>query len=137
MLTEICAEVRNWFADDADKHVGVFEIKNGVLAPLDFLAEGQYFRIIGSKYNDGVYAYPDANLVDESFFGAVWAMKVPPDFLKICREIGEYEEKYGSTAYVSESWGGYSYTLPTGNNGAPMSWQERFASKLNRYRKVF
>lgn len=136
MLTEICAEVRNWFADDEDKHVGVFEVKNGVLAPLDFLTEGQYFRIIGSKYNDGVYAYPDANLVDEDFSGAVLAMKVPPDFLKLCCEIGEYEEKYGSTAYVSESWGGYSYTLPTGENGAPMSWNERFAKRLARWRKM-
>lgn len=136
MLTEICAEVRNWFADDADKHIGVFEIKNGVLAPLDFLAEGQYFRIIGSKYNDGVYSYPDCNLVDESFLGAVWAMRVPPDFLKLCEDIAAYDAEFGGAGYTSESFGGYSYTLPTGESGAPLSWNERFSKRLSRWRKM-
>ena len=136
MLNEICAEIRNWFALDEDKHVGVFEIKDGTLAPLDFVADGQYFRIVGSKFNDGVYQYPASNLTDESFFGAVWAMRVPQDFIIAAKDIENYAEKYANNAYSSESFGGYSYTMATDENGAPMSWKTRFAKTLNKWRKL-
>ena len=81
MLTEICAELRNYFEVPNGRHFGKFEISGGSIAPLDFLQEGQYFRIIGSVFNDGVHQYPASNLTDEVFHGAVWAMAVPQSHL--------------------------------------------------------
>ena len=86
MLYELCAEVRNWFV--SEKHNGIFTVKDGNM-PLDFLQDGQYFRILGSVYNDGVYQYP-AVLTDEVFEGQIWAMRVPPAFIALSGEIDEY-----------------------------------------------
>ena len=65
MLTAICAELRNWFVVPNGVHIQAYTISGGSIAPLDFLQEGQYFRIIGSVFNDGVYQYPAADLTDE------------------------------------------------------------------------
>ena len=91
MLTEICAEIRNYFEVPNGRHFGTFTISGGSIAPLDFLQEGQYFRIVGSVFNDGVYQYP-AKLKDEVFEGAVWAMAVPPTLIALSAEIEEYQK---------------------------------------------
>ena len=70
MLTELCAEVKNYFIQEI--FFDTYEIKGGKIAPLDFLQNNQYFRIVGSVFNDGVYqntAY--LTLTDEIFSGAV------------------------------------------------------------------
>ena len=103
--------------------------------PLDFLQDGQYFRILGSVYNDGVYQYP-AVLTDEVFEGQIWAMRVPPAFIALSGEIDEYIAKNAESPYTSESFGGYSYTKATGESGAPLTWREAFASRLNAWRKI-
>ena len=143
MLTEICAELRNWFVVPDGVHIGTYTISGGSIAPLDFLQEGQYFRIVGSVFNDGVYQYPATSLTDEVFEGAVWAMAVPSDVITLAGEIGEWKTKYGAAAaspFTSESFGGYSYTKSggasvTGTTGT-MSWQTQFKSRLNRWRKL-
>ena len=137
MLTEICAEIRNYFEVPNGRHFGTFTISGGSIAPLDFLQEGQYFRIVGSVFNDGVYQYP-AELKDEVFEGAVWAMAVPPTLIALAAEIKAYNDSdAGKTSpYTSESFGGYSYTKATDATGAPISWQKAFASRLNRWRKL-
>ena len=138
MLTELCAELRNYFEVPNGRHFGKFEISGGSIAPLDFLQEGQYFRIIGSAFNDGVYQYPDTSLTDEVFEGAVWAMAVPPSIIALSAEIKAYNDSDAGQAspYTSESFGGYSYTKATDANGAPIGWQKAFASRLNRWRKL-
>ena len=138
MLTEICAELRNWFVVPNGRHFGKFEISGGSIAPLDFLQEGQYFRIVGSVFNDGVYQYPATSLTDEVFEGAVWAMAVHPSVIALAAEIEEYNKSDAGKAspYTSESFGGYSYTRATDANGAPIGWQKAFASRLNKYRKL-
>ena len=138
MLSEICAEVRNYFCSDADKYIGTFTISGGVIAPSDFLAEGQYFRVIGSTFNDGVYKYPAEGLTDEVFSGAVWAMRVPPDFLALTEEIKAFTagDAGKPSVYTSESFGGYSYSKATNADGSPLTWQGAFRARLNRYRKV-
>ena len=82
MLTELCHELKNYFLRDRvnDIHPGSYTISGGDIEPLSFLAEGQYYRIVGSIFNDGVHKYGDATdtLDDETFEGAVWAMAVPP-----------------------------------------------------------
>ena len=140
MLTELCAELRNYFEVPNGRHFGKFTISGGSIAPLDFLQEGQYFRIVGSVFNDGVYQYPATSLTDEVFEGTVWAMAVPSDVITLAGEIGEWETKYGAAAaspFASESFGGYSYTKAGGASGASaVSWQTQFKSRLNRWRKL-
>ena len=138
MLTELCAELRNYFEVPNGRHFGKFEINGGSITPLGFLQEGQYFRIIGSVFNDGVYQYPATSLIDEVFEGAVWAMAVPPTLIALSAEIEAYNESDAGKAspYTSESFGGYSYTKATDASGAPIGWQKAFASRLNKYRKL-
>ena len=138
MLTEICAELRNYFCTDADKHFGRFEVSGGNIAPLDFLQEGQYFRIVGSVFNDGVHQYPASGLTDEVFDGAIWAMRVPLDIVELSTDVQKFVESDAGkpSAFTSESFGGYSYSRATNPDGSPLTWQGAFRSRLNKYRKV-
>lgn len=138
MLTELCAEIRNYFLMPNGIHTGTFSISGGELAPSDFLKEGQYFRIVGSTFNDGVHQYPAVGLVDESFAGAVWAMAIPPAVIALSDEIKVFCESDAAkvSQYQSESFGGYSYTKATDKDGAVLSWQTVFAKRLNKYRRM-
>ena len=136
MLTEVCAELRNYFVKDI--HNGTFKIVGGKIAPLDFLQNGQYFKIHGSIFNDGVYRYPESGLVDETFSGEIWALAVPPTLIALVADIEDYEKKAKENVspFESESFGGYSYTKATDGNGSPLTWKTVFAKKLNRWRKI-
>ena len=135
MLTEICAEIRNYFP--VEKRHGEFTISGGSIAPLDFLRNGQHFRIVGSVFNDGVHQFPADDLKDEKFTGEVWAMAVPPTVIALANTISEYEKKNaGNSGFVSESFAGYSYTRATDENGCPASWQKVFSAQLNKFRRV-
>ncbi len=142
-LTELCAHLRNWFVrSEADKHYGVFEIKDGTI-DLPWLADGQYFRVIGSVFSDGIHQYPASFPVDETFGGEIWAMAVPSDVIALSEEIGAWNDKYGAAAsspFNSESFGGYSYTKSggasvSGSTGI-VSWQTQFKARLSRWRKL-
>ena len=65
MLDELCKELNNYFVEET--RFGDFQILDGEILPLDSLKEGQFFRIVGSTLNDGVYQYPASNLSDEAF----------------------------------------------------------------------
>lgn len=138
MLTDLCQELHNWF--EKDKEYGEFEIAGGALTA-SFLQEGQYFRIVGSIFNDGVWRYGDSDLTDETFNGAVWALAIPPAVLELNDEIDSWIEQYGAaqnSPYSSESFGGYSYTKGTssGSGGDKSTWQGVFAPRLSRWRKM-
>ena len=136
MLTEILAYLRNYFV--VETHEDTFEIVGGVL-PLGFLQKGQYFRIIGSIFNDGVYCCTeDLKLTDETFTGKIEALAIPPDLIKLAEEITDYmqSDEAKPTALTSESFGGYSYTKATESSGAAASWQTVFAARLRRWRKI-
>lgn len=137
MIGDICAHIHNYFAKDEQKHNGTFKVENGNIVA-DFIADGQYFRVIGSTFNDGVYRYPATSLTDEEFTGSVWALSIPPDLVKLAEEITEYNESDMAkpTMYVSESFGGYSYTKATDSNGAAIGWQTAFAGRLRKWRKM-
>ena len=139
MLTDLCQEIRNWF--DRERHFGTFTISGGVLtAPI--LPNGQYYRIIGSVFNDGVHKRGDAAdvLTDETFDGAVWALAIPPAVLELNDEIDAWIEAYGEKAagpFVMESFGGYSYTKATSaGSGNQSTWQGAFRSRLSKWRKM-
>lgn len=137
MLTDLCQELHNWF--EVEKHYGEFEIAGGALTA-SFLQPGQYFRIIGSIFNDGVWQYGDT-LTDETFDGAIWAMAIPPAVLELNEQIDSWLKQYGETQnspYSSESFGGYSYSKnsSSGSGADKSTWQGVFAPRLNKWRKM-
>lgn len=139
-LTELCACLRNWFVrSDADRRVGTFEVVGGCI-DLPWLADGQYFRILGSVFNDGVHQYPAVGLTDEVFDGAVWAMAVPPDVVSLADEITAWEKKYADVVqspYKSESFGGYTYTKADSSAAeGGLSWTTVFKGRLRPWRKL-
>jgi len=150
MLTELCQEIRNWFVrKDADMHHGTFEIRGGaIIAP--FLVSGQYYRIIGSIFNDGVHQYgkeADGELTDETWDGSVWALAIPKEIVELAGEIEAWRAKYEAadspamSPFTSENYfGDYSYSKSGGGNGASgsaaASWKLQFSAALNRWRKI-
>lgn len=151
MLTEICAEIKNYFAYESDRHIGDFAIVNGQITPsLDFPTD--YIRIVGSRLNDGVHKISDFAehpLQDESFHGAVWIMSPPAHFIALAEEIQSWQDAYGKSdsvamgPYQSESFGGYSYSKSSGGNSNGSggdsnvpTWQSQYASRLKIYRKI-
>ena len=147
MLTAMCREVNNYFIKDKSCiHLGDYSVTDGTItgvsSPFDYLKIGQYFRIVGSDLNDGVYKYTGERietLKDETFEGAIWAMSVPTDFIALADEITVWVTEYGgavNSPYQSESFAGYSYSKASGANGGDVSWKSQFKSRLNAYRRV-
>jgi len=146
MMTEMCQDLRNWF--DRGQYPGRYVISGGAFtAP--FLVDGQYYRIVGSIFNDGIhqYGHEEANeLTDEAFEGSVWALAIPRQFVADAAEIAAWQEKYETansaamSPYMSESFGGYSYqkgsALTSKDTGGGVGWRSTFASKLNMWRKL-
>ena len=141
MIDQICAHIHNYFTDPEDIRAGDYAISGGAI-DLPFLMNGQYFRIVGSTLNDGVYQYPAEGLLDERFTGEIWPMKVPRDLRALAVEIALWKEKYGAAAaspYQSESFDGYSYTKASAGNGqtgGADAWMSIFAPRLNAWRKL-
>ena len=144
MLTEICQEIRNWFKQSS--YYGKFTITDGIIDLSELngaIKDGQYIRIIGSTFNDGVWQYPTQILQDETFEGTVWALNIPLAVLKLSEDIDAWEKKYNNpespavSPYQSESFGGYSYSkASSGSSGNMVTWKSVFADKLNRWRKI-
>lgn len=142
MLSELCQELKNWFDRGQPRLHGAFEISGGKIVDSDFtsiIQNEQYFRIIGSVFNDGVHREGD-KLIDEMFVGSIWLMAVPRDVMLLANEIESWNEKYSESVnspFSSESFGGYSYTKAGGNaSSSNPSWQSVFATKLNKWRKI-
>lgn len=138
MLEAVLRHLNNWFLIDNGIHSGTYTIQGGSIT-LPFLVSGQYFRICGSVFNDGVYQYGDVmNLTEETFDGTVWALAVPKAMLALAEEISVWQEKNGEAGpYTSESFGGYSYTRATNSQtGQAAGWQDVFRSRLNPWRKM-
>lgn len=138
MLEQILDYLHNYFLKEVYR--GTFVVESGSVKNVDFLQNGQYFKVVGSVFNDGVYRYPNTELTDETFTGEIWAMAVPPSVIALSVEIQEWVTKYGETTnspFNSESFGGYSYTKGgTGNGGNAGTWQGVFGSRLSRWKKI-
>lgn len=142
-LNLICTYLNNWFW--RDKYEGDFTISDGSIS-LDSLKEGQYFRIVGSIFNEGIHIYPASDLKDEEFKGQVWGMVIPEDIISLASDLNEWLAKYGTAGsealspYTSESFNGYSYSKNAGGSdgsgAGSNSWQSAFASRLMPYRRL-
>ena len=139
MLEQVLMHLKNWFLVPGGIHEGTYTIEDGGIA-LPFLANGQYFRICGSVFNDGLHQYPSGDLKTETFDGAVWALAVPQAVIDLAFEIEEWETKNGDASvspYQSESFGGYSYSKATDSaSGGAVTWQSAFRSRLSAWRKL-
>ena len=141
MLEQVLMHLKNWFLVPGGIHEGTYTIEDGGIT-LPFLANGQYFRICGSVFNDGLHQYPAVDLTDETFTGSVWALAVPNAVVTLSIDIAAWEEKNGEAVlspYTSESFGGYSYTKASGGNAdtsAATGWQGAFRGRLNDWRKL-
>jgi hypothetical protein len=142
ILTEVCEYLNNYFWEK--KISGNFTISDGAIDAIG-LKEGQFFRIVGSTFNDGVHVYPANDLKDEEFNGSVWAMAVPQAVIAIVSDISEWQTKYGNvnseamSPFASESFAGYSYSKSgsgNANGGSNITWQDVFGGRLNKYRKL-
>lgn len=155
-LSEICLECKNFFLKNgnSDIHSGTYRIQDGAISNTDFLIENQYFRIVGSKLNDGVYRNDSeslSKLANETFDGAIWDMSVPPAFVKMCEEISKWEEKYGgvngvanspysshseSFSKYSESWSKSSGGSNADGSASGNTWQGIYANQLRKWRRL-
>ena len=151
MYSQICRELNNYF--EYDKVFGRFEIINGsLILPQHLITEkgetlriqdDQYFRIVGSVFNDGVYQFPATGLHDEAFDGALWLLAFPIDFVALVSDIEEWQKKNGGvdsaamSPFTSESFGGYSYSKGANDTGkGDNTWQGAFKARLNAYRRI-
>ena len=139
MLEQVLMNIRNWFTVDGGIHSGTFTIKDGGIT-LPFLADGQYFRICGSVFNDGLHQYNVLDLIDETFTGTIWALAIPKSVIELADEIQKWQEKNGEASvspYQSESFGGYSYSKATdAETGGEVTWQSAFKQQLSAWRKI-
>ena len=149
MLTEICGYLRNWFCDDSDIIVGNIVVGDSeITVPYGVIQPGQYVRIVGSVFNDGVICYGKDELTNEEFDGAVWPMRGPKAVIKLAEDIEAWQAQYGKadskamSPFNSESFAGYSYSKSGGTVSAdgsvatPNNWQGVFAARLSPWRKL-
>lgn len=156
-LTDLCKELNNYFNYDKYRSgiPGKYVIENGVLdlsgvIVSGALHDGQYFRLSGSVFNDGVYQYSSStpnDMEDEVFDGILWPMAVPSEVKSLLTDINAWiakytgEDNHADGPFQSESFGGYSYSKGSGNTSATGNvadagtWQNAFRSRLNKWRK--
>lgn len=155
MLEQLLTYLRNWFRvrDNVDgKHHGTYTVENGGIE-LPFLQNGQYFRIIGSVFSDGLYIYGETildedrnevELIDETFTGSIWALAIPKIILKTSKEMEEVVAQVTKITgqivenpYTSESFGGYSYSKDASGQLAALTAQrDEIKQRLIRWRKI-
>lgn len=147
MLTELCRELNNWFDRYQPKINKTFTVADGLIEDFDEsgIKVGQYYRIIGSVFNDGVHKYTgtaDSSLKDEEFCGSVWLMAIPQDALELADEIEDWVEKYkdvSASPFASENLSAtsYSYSVNTSaGSGSGASWQNIFSARLTKWRRM-
>ena len=140
MIEEIMDFIHNYF--EYKIVTGEFVVSSGVIEGIEIL-DGQYFKVVGSVFNNGVWKYPDENMVDEEFEGQIWLLAVPPRLEQLAIEIEAWNTENNaklSSPFTSESFGGYSYTKATGvagnGNSGALTWRDIFGSRLNQWRKL-
>ena len=147
IIFRVCSYLRNWFDRNQPHYSGTVTITNGALSETYGLKAGQYFRIVDSSTNDGVFKYPVTVLNDETFNGSIIGMSIPLPVLEVMKKIEEWESKYANVSsasmspFSSESISGvYSYSKSTGANDTTKdksgTWQGTFGAELSAWRKI-
>ena len=138
-LYELLVYLRNFFPGLHWQFTGEEITANRLVIP--GLENGDYYLIEGSRRNNGIHVYGDADLRNETYTGIVTEICVPPEVLAILEEINTWQEKNAEAVqspYQSESFGGYSYTKASSlsGSGESTSWKTVFAPRLRIWRKI-
>lgn len=138
MLERLLMDLNNWFP--VDKRPGMYTIEGGSIT-LPFLKDGQYFRVIGSVFSNGLHRYGSdmEALEDETFAGSVWALAIPKAVIAIADEAEarlKEQEKALYSGYQSESFGGYAYSKGTAGDGVDAFLRANFGARLAPYRRL-
>ena len=138
-LYELLVYLRNFFPGLHWQFTGAEITGNRIVIP--GLETGDYYLIEGSRRNNGIHVYGDADLRNETYTGIVTEICVPPEVLAILEEINTWQEKNAEAVqspYQSESFGGYSYTKESSSSasGESTSWKTVFAPRLRIWRKI-
>jgi hypothetical protein len=158
MILAVMREVNRFFEVSIES--GDFTLSKGKIQLNGNYKAGQYIILAGSILSDGLYKVvavengrytldlprPPAcrqagpPVVDEKWRGTVYGLAIPSDFLVLCEEIREFQEKNGNSSLVSETVIGVHTwvrgTKTDGNRatGTPITWKDAFADRLNDYR---
>lgn len=134
-VPELCEFTHNYFDREDEPISGTFAFEPDTVP--DGVVNGQYFRVIGSIFNDGVHKAGDADLTAETFTGRVQPMRVPPAFVALALTITEYDKAIPAGGkYTSQSFNGWSGTLASGSDGLPATGIDRYRTEINRWRKL-
>lgn len=139
-IAAVMRHCRNYF--ETGYIDGTFRITGNVLP--DVLG-ARFVCISGSNMHDGVWEVADGFLTgrsvdglrDEEFYGRVWLLAPPVDFLEAVKAMREYEEKNPVSALASETFGGYSRTWATGGKASERSATAVFRDSLAPYIRMF
>lgn len=140
---QVMRNVNNYF--ESGYRATSYTITGGSISPDDLLAPGMWIAITGSIFHDGVWQLDEwlglkdlpHSVPDETFYGRVYFLHPPADFLALCERIAEFDRKTPVGGLQSESFGEYSMTRASGKNGGVLAWQEAFADALRPYRNMF
>lgn len=139
MLETVLNHLHNWFPVAGAARAGTFIIVSGTLT-LHNVLDGQYYKIEGSVFNDGLHKYGDLEdeLMDETFSGRVVPLAIPKAVIDLAERIKKWADENPVTDKVSESFGGYSYQKAgSGTQNADIGgWQTAFRKELNLWKKV-
>lgn len=122
-------------------HTGNFTIADGVLSGVaDFLKPKQYYRVIGSTFNDGLHRFGDADdiLTDETFSGDIHPLAPPRAFLALVADIQAWKgqhEAASKSPYTAEGFGPYNYSKGS-SKATDNGWQAQYALELSRWRRL-
>ena len=147
-LERVLDHIYNWFPlggyplDAARRHKSTYTVTGGALQGCEgFLLPGQYYRIVGSIFNDGLHRFGEYGLTDETFTGEVWPLAIPKAVLTIAADVVKYDAENPLNDKVSESFGGYSYTRAGSassgaSSGSVSGGLYVYGARLNPYRRM-
>ncbi len=145
-LAMVMAECRNHFPIACT--AGLMRLESGVLRLPETLPDCRYVYLSGGTQEDlweasrtldgGLLLARDGQAPrDEAFCGRVFCLRPPLNFLSLAEEAEAYRNKAPVGPFLSESFGGYSYTRASGSGGRPLAWQDALRPQLNAYRRMF
>lgn len=139
----VMRSINNYF--ESGYRATTYTITGGSISPGELLVPGMWIAITGSVFHDGAWQLGEnltlsnrqAGTPDETFYGRVYFLHPPADFLKTCEAIAEFAQKTPVSGLQSESFGEYSQTRASGKSGGVLTWQEAFADSLRPYRNMY
>ena len=145
MLEQILKEMKNYFY--VFKEINNISIIDNKINVKGKYKEGQYIRIIGSIFNDGIHKIIKVdnnvieleNLTNEDFKGTICSLAIPNEIILLSKEIEEFNSKNSNkpSSYQAESFSNYSYAKATNKRGMPVTWIDVYFNRLKPYKKMF